>query len=98
MMFNPDEIGSLTHEKFLGLFTVNCDHDEDEAPAPNDDCYYSVTITSMKQFTLTAKYLKSGLSFLQVNFVLNDTKDVLGMGSIGFCTETLVGKQVVGLA
>ena len=53
---------------------------------------YAITMNNARQFTLVTQYLVSGLSFWQVSRVLADTKEVLGIGSIGSCTEGTVSK------
>jgi hypothetical protein len=67
------------------------DSSEDAADA-GDVSWYAITITNTKQFQLVAQYLAAGLSFRQVSQVIMETKEVLGIGSIGSCSEGIVSR------
>jgi hypothetical protein len=70
---------------------VDSDSSEDAADA-GDLSRYTITVTNTKQFQLVAQYLAAALSFRQVSQVLMETKEVLGIGSIGSCSEGILSR------
>jgi hypothetical protein len=86
MMFHPDDMDGITRARLLESFVPTLYSSEDAADA-GDVSGYAITVTNTKQFQLVAQYLAAGLSFRQVSQVIMETKEVLGIGSIGSCSE-----------
>jgi hypothetical protein len=91
MMFHPEDMDGITRARLLESFVPTLDSSEDGADA-GDVSRYAITVTNTKQFQLVAQYLAAGLSFLQVSQVIMETKEVLGIGSIGSCSEGIVSR------
>jgi hypothetical protein len=91
MMFHPEDLDGITRTRLLESFVPTLDSSEDEADA-GDVSRYAITVTNTKQFQLVAQYLAAGLSFRQVSQVIVETKEVLGIGSIGSCSERIVSR------
>jgi hypothetical protein len=91
MMFHPEDMDGITRARLLESFVPILDSSEDAADA-DDVSRYAITVTNTKQFQLVAQYLASGLLFRQVSQVNMETKEVLGIGSIGSCSEGIVSR------
>jgi hypothetical protein len=91
MMFHPEDMDGITRARLLECFVPTLDSSEDAADA-GDVSRYAITVTNTKQFQLVAQYLAAGLSFRQVSQVIMATKEVLGIGSIGSCSEGIVSR------
>ena len=63
MFFHPDQFGSGSHLNAMKLFKRNTIYDD-----------YAVTIMNLMQFQLAVDFITAGLSFQQVDNVLNVTK------------------------
>jgi hypothetical protein len=91
MMFHPEDMNGIRarlHESFVPTL----DSSEGAADA-GDVSRYAITVTNTKkQFQLVAQYLAAGLSFRQVSQVIMETKEVLGIGSVGSCSEGIVSR------
>jgi hypothetical protein len=91
MMFHPEDMDGITRTRLLESFVSTLDSSEDAADA-GDVSRYAITVTNTKQFQLVAQYLAAGLSFSQVSQVIIETKEVLGIGSIGSCSEGILSR------
>jgi hypothetical protein len=91
MMFHPEDMDGTTRARLLESFVPTLDSSEDAADA-GDSSRYASTVTNIKQFQLVAQFLAAGLSFRQVSQVIMETKEVLGIGSIGSCSEGIVSR------
>ena len=91
MMFHPEEMDGITRARLLTSFVPTLDSSEDAADAGNVS-RYAIIVRNTNQFQLLAQYLAAGLSFRQVAQVILDTKELLGIGSIGSCSEGIVGR------
>jgi hypothetical protein len=91
MMFHPEDIDGITRSRLLESFVPTLDSSEDVTDA-GDVSRYAITITNTKQFQLDSQYLAAGLSFRQVSQVNMETKEVLGIGSIGSCSQGIVSR------
>jgi hypothetical protein len=91
MIFHPEDMDGITRARLLEGFVPTLDSSEDAADA-DDVSRYAITVTNIKQFQLVAQYLAAGLSFRQVSQVNMETKDVLGIGSIGSCSKGIVSR------
>ena len=89
MMFHPEDMVGITRAHLLASFVLTLDSSEDAADAGNVS-RYAIIVGNTKQFQLMAQYLASGLSFRQVAQVMLDTKELLGIRSIGSCSEGIV--------
>jgi hypothetical protein len=86
MMFHPENMDGIIRACLLESFVPTLDSSEDAEDA-GDVSWYAITVTNTKQFQLVAQYLAAGQSFRQVSQVIMETKEVLGIGSIGSCSE-----------
>jgi hypothetical protein len=93
MMFHPEDMDGITRARLFESFVPALDSSEDAADA-GDVSRYAITVTKTKQFQLFAHYLAAELSFRQVSQVTMETKEVLGIGSIGSCSEGIVNRYV----
>jgi hypothetical protein len=91
MMFHPEDMERITRARLLESFVPTLDSSEDAADAGNVS-RYAITVTNAKHFQLVAQYLAAGLSFRQVSQVMMETKEVIGIGSIGSCSEGIVSR------
>jgi hypothetical protein len=91
MMFHPEDMDGTTRARLLEIFVPTLDSSEDAADA-GDVSRYAITVTNTRHFQLVAQYLAAGLSFRQVSHVIMETKEVLGIGSIGSCSEGIVSR------
>jgi hypothetical protein len=91
MMFHPEDMDGITRARLLESFVPTLDSSEDAADA-GDVSRYAITVTNTKQLQSVAQYLAAGLSFRQVSQVIMETKEVLGIGSIGSCSEGIVSR------
>ena len=89
MMFHPEDMVGITRARILASFVPTLDYPEDAADAGNVS-QYAIIVGNTKQFQLVAQYLAAGMSFRQVAQVMLDTKELLGIGSIGSCSERIV--------
>jgi hypothetical protein len=94
MMFHREDMDGIIRALLLESFVRTLDSSEDAADA-GDVSRYAITVTNTKQFQLVAKYLAAGLSFRQVSQVIMETKEVLGIRSIGSCSEGIVSDMLV---
>jgi hypothetical protein len=92
MMFHPEDMDGITRSRLLESFVPTLDSSEDAADA-SDVSRYAIHVTNTKQFQLVAQYLAAGLSFPQVSQVIMETKEVLGIGSLGSCSEGIVSRH-----
>jgi hypothetical protein len=67
------------------------DSSEDVADA-SDVSRYAIIVTNTKQFQLVPQFLAAGPSFRQVSQEIMETKEVLGIGIIGSCSEGIVSR------
>jgi hypothetical protein len=93
MMFHPEDMDGITRARLLKSFVSTLDSSEDAADV-GDVSRYAITVTNTKQFQLVVQYLVVGLSFGHVTQVIMETKEVLGIGSIGLCFEGIVSRYV----
>ena len=91
MMFHPEDMDGVTQAHFLASFVPTLDSSEDAADA-GDVTRYSIIVSNNKRFQLVAQYLAAGLSFHQVAQAILDTKNLIGIGSIGLCSEGIVSR------
>ncbi|CAM6041972.1 unnamed protein product, partial [Sphagnum compactum] len=91
MMFHPEDMDRITRARLLESFVPTLDSSEDAADA-GDVSRYAISVTNTKQFQLVVQYLAAGLSFRQVTQVIMETKEVLGIGSIGSCSKGIVSR------
>jgi hypothetical protein len=91
MMFHPEDMDRITRARLLESFVPTLDSSEDAADA-GDVSRYAITVTNTRQFQLVAQYLGAGLSSRQVSQVIMETKEVLGIGSIGSCSQGIVSR------
>jgi hypothetical protein len=91
MMFHPEDMGGITRARLLESFVPTLDSSEDAADAGYVS-RYAIVVTSTKQFQLLAQYFAAGLSFRKVSQVIMETKVVLGIRSIGSCSEGIVSR------
>jgi hypothetical protein len=91
MTSHPEDMDGITRARLLEIFAPTLDSSEDAADA-GDVNWYAITVTNTKQFQLVAQYSAAGLSFRQVSQVIMETKEVLGIGSIGSCSEGIVSR------
>jgi hypothetical protein len=91
MMFHPEGMDGITRARLLESFVPTLDSSEDAADA-GDLSLYAIPVTNTTQFQLVAQYLAAGKSFRQVSQVIMETKEVLGIGSIGSCSEGIVSR------
>ena len=91
MMFHPEDMDGITRARLLARFVPTLDLSEDAADA-GDVSRYAIIVSNTKQFQLVAQYLAAGLSFRQVAQVMLETKELLGIGSIGSCSEGIVSR------
>jgi hypothetical protein len=92
MMFHREDMDQITRARLLESFVPTLDSSSQDAADAGDVSRYVITVTSTKQFQLVAQYLAAGLSFRQVSQVIVETKEVLGIGSIGSCSEGIVSR------
>ena len=76
MFFHPDEHGGISYVKALNLFKRNMGNTD-----------YTVIIKNPMQFHLVIDYFGAGLSFHQVNNVIQTTKKHTNLTTIGFINE-----------
>ena len=86
MMFHPEDMDGVTRARLIAIFVPTLDSSEDAAES-GDVSWYAIIISNTKQFQLFAQYFAAGLSFHQVAQVILETKYLLGIGSIGLCSE-----------
>lgn len=91
MMFHPEDMDGTTRARLLSSFVPTLDSSEDAANASGIS-RYAIIVNNTKQFLLVAQYLAAGLSFRQVAQVVLDTKELLGVGSIGSVSEGIVSR------
>ena len=91
MMFHPEDMDGVTRARLLASFFPTLDSSEDAADA-GDVSWYAIIVSNTKQFQLVAQYLAAGMSFHQVAHVILDTKNLLGIGIIGSCSEGIVSR------
>jgi hypothetical protein len=91
MMFHLEDMDGITRARLLESLVSTLDSSEDAADA-GDVSRYAITVTNTKQFQLIAQYLAAGLSFRQGSQVIMKTKEVLGIGSIGSCSEGIMSR------
>ncbi|KAI9923243.1 hypothetical protein PsorP6_001465 [Peronosclerospora sorghi] len=80
VFFNPDDHGSVSHQRVLALFVP-------EIGSDNSVHHYTVRIKNPLQFQLVTAHLSHGLSFRQVAAVLESSKLLLGVGKIGSISD-----------
>ncbi|KAI9921252.1 hypothetical protein PsorP6_001825 [Peronosclerospora sorghi] len=83
VFFNPDDHGSVSHQRVLALFVP-------EIGSDNSVQHYTVRIKNPLQFQLVTAHLSHGLSFRQVAAVLESSKLLLGVGKIGSISDDQV--------
>ena len=88
IMFHPEDMDGITRARLLTSFELTLDSSEDVAYAGNVSWYASI-VSNTEQYHLVAQYLATGLSFRQVAQVILDTKKLIGIGSIGSCSEVI---------
>ena len=93
MMIHPEDMDGISQELILASFEATLDSLEGDDAGPIS--HYAITVNNTRQFTLVAQYLASGLLFWQVSCVLANTKEVLGIRSIGSCMEGLSASMLV---
>lgn len=76
MFFHPDEHSGISHAKVLNLFKRNMGNAD-----------YTVIIKNPMQFHLVIDYVGAGLSFRQVNNVIQTTKKHTNLTTIGSIIE-----------
>jgi hypothetical protein len=81
----------ITQARLFESFVPTLDSSEDAADV-GDVSRYAITVTNTKQFQLVVQYLAVGLLFRQVTQVIMEMKEVLGIGSIGSCSEGIVSR------
>jgi hypothetical protein len=91
MMFHPEDMIGITRARLLERFVPTLDSSENAADT-GDVSRDAITVTNTKQLQLVAQYLAAGLSFRQVSQVIMETKEVLGIGSIGSCSEGILSR------
>ena len=91
MMFHLEDMDGITRARLLTRFVPALDSSEDAADAGNVS-RYAIIVRNKNQFQLVAQYLAAGLSFRHVAQVILDTKEILGIGSIGSCSEGIVSR------
>ncbi|KAI9911485.1 hypothetical protein PsorP6_009748 [Peronosclerospora sorghi] len=87
VFFNPDDHGSLSHQRVLALFVP-------EIGSDNAVQHYTVRIKNPLYFQLVTAHLSHGLSFRQVAAVLESSKLLLGVVKI----ESIPDAQVSNFA
>ncbi|KAI9909924.1 hypothetical protein PsorP6_010190 [Peronosclerospora sorghi] len=83
VFFNPDDHGSVSHQRVLVLFVP-------EIGSDNAVQHYTVRIKNPLQFQLVTAHLSHGLYFRQVAAVLESSKLFLGVGKIGSISDAQV--------
>ena len=91
MMFHLEDMDGVARARLLARFVPTLDSSEDAADA-GDVSRYAIIVSNTKQFQLVTQYLAAGLSFHQVAQVIINTKDLLGIRSIGSCSEVVVSR------
>ena len=91
MMFHIEDMVGITQARLLESFVPTLDYSEDAADAGNVS-RYAIIFGNIKQFQLVAQYFSAGLLFRQVAQVMLDTKELLGIRSIGSCSEGIVSR------
>ena len=91
MMFHPEDMDGITWSRLLANFVPTLDSSEDVADLGNVS-RYAIIVSNTKQFQLVAQYLAAGLSFCQVEQVMLDRKELLGIGSIGSFSDGIFGR------
>ena len=91
MMFHLEDMVGITRAHPIVSFVPTLDYSEDAADAGNVS-RYAIIVGNTKQFQLVAQYLASGLSFRQVTQLMLDTEELLGIRSIGSCSEGIVSR------
>ena len=81
----------ITQARLLASFVPTLYSSEDAADAGTVS-WYAIIVVNTKQFQLVAQYLAAGMTFRQVAQVMLDTKELLGIGSIGSCSERIVSR------
>jgi hypothetical protein len=76
MFFHPDDYGSSSYVNAMKLFKRNTTYDD-----------YTITITNPMQFQLAVGFIAAGLSFRQVDNVLNTTKRLTNL-AVGCVNDT----------
>lgn len=91
MMFHPEDMAEVSRARLFESFDRSVDPDDSEQSFPNAG-RYNIIIRNTKQFKLVCRYLASGLSFRQIVQVISDTKELLGIATIGSCSEGTVSR------
>lgn len=89
MFFHPDDFGTSSHVNVMKLFKRN-------TTSYND---YTVTITNPMQFQLSVGFISAGLSFRQVDSVLDTTKRLtrLAVGCVNGLDVTNYARAVCAI-
>ena len=81
----------ITRACLLASFVPTLDSSEDASDAGNVS-RYAIIVGNTNQFQSVAQCLAAGLSFRQLAQVMLNKKDLLGIGSIGSCSEGIVSR------
>lgn len=79
MFFHPDDHYGVSQVRALRLFKRNGEETGDK--------YYSVIMKNPLQFRLVVDYIAAGLSFRQVETVINKTRKHPSLSSIGAVSD-----------
>lgn len=90
MMIRPEGIAGIFPDRIHDCFEMTLDSLEEDDSGPTS-CY-AITVNNGRQSTLVTQYVASRLLLWEVSRVLTGTRDVLGAGNIGSCTEETVSK------
>jgi hypothetical protein len=90
LMFHPEDMDGITRARLLESFVPTLDSSEDAADA-SDVSRHAITVTNTKQFQLVAIF---GCWTVFPSGFTSDygTKEMLGIGSIGSCSEGIVSR------